>query len=280
MKIDMDKLQFTKMQAAGNDFVVLDNRQYQFRLKRLIELTPRLCNRKFGVGGDGLLVLGNPQIDGLDYTMIYRNADGSDAGMCGNGARCLAMFASKYGYGHNLKFNVHDTIYRAKVRSNDEVEVTFPIKPQIETITLDDKKLFQVYTGTEHVVMHLVKKNQLKQEKELLTEGRRIRRHDHFQPLGTNVNFMYGSGEKELMVQTYERGVEDLTLACGTGAIASALVWHHIQNDHRQAKSEYSVHAKGGKLSVEFAYNPSNRTYSDITLKGKVSFVFTGEFVL
>ncbi|MDZ7692909.1 MAG: diaminopimelate epimerase [Balneolaceae bacterium] len=278
--MDIEKLQFTKMQGAGNDFVVLDNRQYQFRLKKLIELAPRLCNRKFGVGADGVLVLGSPQIDGLDYTMIYRNADGSDAGMCGNGARCLAMFASKYGFEHNLTFNVHNVIYRAKVRSNDEVEVTFPIKPKIKEIELNEQSLYEVHTGTEHVVKRVTRKDTLRQEDQLRKEGRLFRRHDHFQPLGTNVNFMLGSGEKELTVQTYERGVEDLTLACGTGAIASALVWHHIQNDKRESKSEYSVNAKGGKLSVEFSYNPSTRTYSDIKLKGKVSFVFSGEFYL
>ena len=278
--MNIKKINFTKMQAAGNDFVVIDNRDYQFRMKELIELAPDICDRKFGVGADGLLVLTAPQIDGLDYTMIYRNADGSDAGMCGNGARCLAMFASQAGYGTELRFNVHDNIYRAKVRSNSEVEVLFPVKPQIKHINLDDQSLFEVNTGTEHIVKHELKKNELEKEELLRKEGRHFRLHDYFQPLGTNVNFMYGSGDKELMVQTYERGVENLTLACGTGAIASALVWHHIQNNVRQGKSEYSVNTKGGKLSVEFTYNPSTNSYSDIKLKGKVQFVFNGEYYL
>ncbi|MDR8390397.1 diaminopimelate epimerase [Aliifodinibius sp. S!AR15-10] len=278
--MNIDKIKFTKMQGAGNDFVVLDNRQYQFRMKDLIQMAPKLCDRKFGIGADGLLVLSNPQIDGLDYTMIYRNADGSDAGMCGNGARCLALFASRSGFDTDQRFNVHDNIYRAKVRSNDEVEVSFPIKTQIQKINLDDQSLYQVYTGTEHVVKQEHKEDKLNNENDLRKEGRHFRLHDHFQPIGTNVNFIYGSGEKELRIQTYERGVEDLTLACGTGAIASALVWHNIQHQNREAKSEYTVKAKGGKLSVEFAYNPTTNTYSDIKLKGKVHFVFTGEYYL
>ncbi|MFH5832816.1 diaminopimelate epimerase [Halalkalibaculum sp. DA3122] len=278
--MDIDKIEFTKMQGAGNDFVVIDNRKYQFRMKDLIQWAPRLCNRKFGIGADGLLVLSNPQIDGLDYTMIYRNADGSDAGMCGNGARCLALFARKSGFDTEQRFNVHDNIYRAKVRSNDEVEISFPVKTQITEITLDDQPLFEVYTGTEHVVRQELDKNTLRREDELRRIGRRFRMHEHFQPIGTNVNFMHGSGEKELNIQTYERGVEDLTLACGTGAIASALVWHHIQNSHRETKTEYTVNVKGGKLSVEFSFDPSTRTYSNIKLKGKVEFVFTGEYYL
>lgn len=278
--MDINKLKFTKMQGAGNDFVVIDNREYQFRLKDLIQLAPKLCDRKFGIGADGLLVLSTPQIEGLDYTMIYRNSDGSDAGMCGNGARCLALFAKESGFGPEQRFNVHDNIYRAKVRSNDVVEISFPVKTQIEQINLDDQSLFEVYTGTEHVVKQEMDKDELNQEDELRKVGRKLRMHDHFQPLGTNVNFIHGSGDKELLIQTYERGVEDLTLACGTGAIASALVWHHIQNDRRETKTEYTVNAKGGKLSVEFSFDPSTRTYSDIKLKGKVQFVFTGEYYL
>ncbi|MDX1637174.1 MAG: diaminopimelate epimerase [Balneolaceae bacterium] len=276
----MDNITFTKMQGAGNDFVIIDNRRYKFRLNDLIDLAPRLCDRKFGIGADGLLALTNPQVDGLDYTMIYRNPDGSDAGMCGNGARCLAQYAFENGYGSDQRFNVHDNIYRARVRGNGIIEVAFPMTTQIDRINLDDQPMYQVYTGTEHIVMEEPVADNLKQEKKLRERGRHFRLHDYFQPLGTNVNFIHGSGSKELNVQTYERGVEDLTLACGTGAIASALVWHSIQNDGRKSRTEYTVHTKGGKLSVAFSYDPDSNTYSDIKLKGKVHVVFKGEFYL
>lgn len=278
--MDLDKLKFKKMQGAGNDFVVIDNREYQLRLKELIELAPRICARRFGVGSDGLLVLNSPLIDGLDYTMIYRNSDGSDAGMCGNGARCLALFAFQSGFGREQKFNVHDNIYRAKIRSKSDVEITFPVKSKIEPITLENQLLFKVNTGTEHVVKELSKKEDLEDEKALRDEGRYFRLHEYFQPLGTNVNFFYGSGENELMLQTYERGVEDLTLACGTGAIASALVWHYLKRDGQESRKEYSVITRGGNLSVEFSFNPESGSYSMIKLKGKAYTVFDGVYYL
>lgn len=266
------------MQGAGNDFVVIDNLDYKFGLRDLKELTPKICHRKFGVGADGLLVLDKPQIDGLDYTMIYRNADGSDAGMCGNGARCLALFAHQSGFGDSLKFNVHENIYRAHVYSDSEVEVTFPVKSKVEKIVLGGQTLYQIHTGTEHIVK-LEEESALEDEAKLRKEGRYLRRHERFQPMGTNVNFIFGIDSNRLMVQTYERGVEDLTLACGTGAIASALVWHHINGDNDHSK-KYNVRAKGGNLSVEFFYDPSTDTYSDIKLKGKAHFVFEGNYYM
>ena len=273
-----ESVKFKKMQGTGNDFVIIDNRSYKFRLKDLIELAPSICDRKFGVGADGLLVLSEPQIDGLDYTMIYRNADGSDAGMCGNGAHCLALFAHQLGYGEQLKFNVHENIYRARVNSTNEVEVSFPVSTVIEEITVDGEALYQLYTGTEHVV-EPVEREALENEETLRTEGRHIRIHKEFRPVGTNVNFICGTGERELQVQTYERGVENLTLACGTGAIASALVWHHIQQSG-SGDNEYLVKTKGGDLRVYFKFDPASKTYSDIKLKGQAHFVFDGVYYL
>lgn len=269
------------MQGAGNDFVVLDNREYRFKLNKLIQIAPMLCNRRFGVGADGLLALdqsdagrqGEP-----DYAMIYRNADGSDAGMCGNGARCMALFARRLGFGENQTFSVHDTIYSARVLNDTEVEIEFPMSVSVDELTLDGRSLLVANTGTEHIVEE-VDGEMLQKESMLRETGRTLRKHPHFQPLGTNVNFICGVSEDELLLQTYERGVEDLTLACGTGAIASALAWHHRQNpEENQGDHRYHVKVKGGTLEVAFSYDAG--LYSKIKLKGEAKFVFEGTFSL
>lgn len=123
----MSTLNFQKMEGAGNDFVVIDNREYQFTLDEIIRFTPKLCDRKFGIGGDGILVLQSAESPDADYTMIYRNADGSDAGMCGNGARCLALYASKNGFSTSQRFNVHENLYQAEVKDDNSVNIHFPV---------------------------------------------------------------------------------------------------------------------------------------------------------
>lgn len=274
----MESIRFKKMQGAGNDFVIIDNRDYKFRLNELIELAPSICDRKFGVGADGLLALSEPHIDGLDYTMIYRNADGSDAGMCGNGARCLAYFAYRSGFGEKQRFNVHQNIYRARITRNSEVEVEFPSSTRVEELLLEEQQLFQINPGTEHIVKQ-VEESDLQDENVLREVGRYFRKHEQFQPLGTNVNFICGIDRDRLKIQTYERGVENLTLACGTGAIASALAWHHIHQNGDSGK-EYTVKAKGGTLSVGFSFDPDTGLYSNIKLRGEAHFVFEGIYYL
>ncbi len=148
----MNSMKFHKMQGTGNDFVVLDNRELGLTMDEIIHLTPRLCDRKFGIGADGLLELELPQVDGVDFTMVYRNADGSDAGMCGNGARCLAMYAAHHGLQNTLSFNVHHAVYRAVVDKIDQsVTVFFPDVEIPKWIDIDNQKLIQVYPNTEHV---------------------------------------------------------------------------------------------------------------------------------
>ena len=270
-------ISFIKMQAAGNDFVVIDNRSKSFAEEELISLAPDICDRKFGVGSDGILALFPPQNDQVDYTMFYRNPDGSDAGMCGNGARCMALFAYSLGFDKQHRFNVHDNIYEAKVPDSDSVIISFPMEASVDEKTIASETLYAIHTGTEHVVKK-VAKEKLEQEKELVTEGKQLRYHEHFAPKGTNVNFICGTDTTALKLQTYERGVEDLTLACGTGAIASALVWHHLQNS-RTSTQKYTVETKGGKLSVHFSFDPEANTYTNIKLEGPAHFVFKGTFL-
>lgn len=270
-----DTLTFYKMQGAGNDFVVLDNQNQSLSLNRIIELTPRLCDRKFGVGADGVLVL--QPADGADYAMIYRNADGSDAGMCGNGGRCIARFAVERGFPDNHAFKVHDKIYHAEVQG-ENVSLAFPMSSKAHNLKVDGKNIIQLYTGTEHIVLP-VDQSILENEAYLFTEGKKLRHHPQFQPAGTNVNFMSGKGPKNLELQTYERGVENLTLACGTGAIASALAWHHLQ-DSTGKSNEYDIQVKGGDLKVHFDYSKDQKTYSNIKLEGPAHFVFEGHYYL
>lgn len=270
-------IEFTKMQAAGNDFVVIDNRAEIFTKDKLISFAPSICARKFGVGSDGILALFPPEYEHIDYTMFYRNPDGSDAGMCGNGARCMALFARSLGFDKQHQFNVHDNIYEANVLDSDSVTISFPMEPSVKQKKIENQTFYTVYTGTEHLVKE-IGEDRLQNEKELITEGRKLRYHDQFDPKGTNVNFIYGTDSASLKLQTYERGVESLTLACGTGAIASALVWHHLQDD-RSTTQKTTVQTKGGRLCVHFSFDPESNTYSNIKLEGPAHFVFKGTFI-
>lgn len=268
---------FYKMEGAGNDFVVLDNRERNMSVDKLAELAASMCQRKFGVGADGLLALTQSEDQEADYTMIYRNADGSDAGMCGNGARCMALFAHSLGYDREHNFNVHDHVYHAKVKDDNTVTVSFPMTTSVDELLLDGDNIYQIYTGTEHIVLS-VEEPQLRREDELKNKGSTLRYHSRFEPKGTNVNFIFGENDDSLKLQTYERGVENLTLACGTGAIASALVWHHLQNESG-GNFSYKVQTDGGLLTVHFSFDDERNLYSNIKLEGPANFVFKGDYL-
>ncbi len=266
------------MQGAGNDFVVIDNRSQNFSKEQLIDLAPKICDRKFGVGSDGILALMPAEKNDADYTMFYRNPDGSDAGMCGNGARCIARFAYSLGFEDYHSFIVHDSIYTAEVDNSGSVTISFPMEASVNELAMDSRTLYQVHTGTEHIGL-IVNKEKLEDEDSLREEGQNLRYHDRFQPKGTNVNFIWGMNPQKLKLQTYERGVEDLTLACGTGAIASALIWHHRQDNPKQTDT-FRVETKGGSLNVYFSFDPDAKKYSNIKLEGPAQFVFKGEYIL
>ena len=272
----MTGIKFYKMEGAGNDFVIIDNRKTQFSLDEIIAFTPKLCDRRFGIGADGLIALENPQIDKVDYTMLYRNADGSDAGMCGNGSRCLALFATTHGFGTSLTFNVHDSIYSAEVDLNEQiVAVSFPDVQSPDSIQVKGNDLIQVYTGTEHVVK-FVAANQLEDEELLIREGSEIRYDKSLNPPGTNVNFVCSRDNQSIELQTYERGVENLTLACGTGAIASAIATHFVLKPEGKLFN-YSIKVKGGMLHVPFTFDEANAMYLNVKLVGAATFVFEGK---
>jgi len=262
------------MQGAGNDFVVIDNFELALSAERIISIAPKVCNRKFGVGADGILALHPSKNKDLDFTMIYRNADGSDAGMCGNGARCLALFAQKKGLGNAFNFNIHGQKYHAIVKKNT-VSVAFPDVKKPKFIEIDGHELIQVYPGTEHVVKR-VPRSYLEQEKNLVQVGRKIRNHKSLNPPGCNVNYMTVSTDDCIYLQTYERGVENLTMACGTGTIASAIAAHYSKIQHTAHKN-VTVKVTGGTLNVSFNFVEKTNTYTNIKLKGPAHFVFSGK---
>ncbi|MFA5669279.1 MAG: diaminopimelate epimerase [Balneolaceae bacterium] len=271
----MATISFTKMEGAGNDFIVIDNRAGLFTLAEIIEFTPKLCHRKFGIGADGILVLDNAQLPEVDYTMTYRNADGSDAGMCGNGSRCLALYAFVKGFNAKQLFNVHDKIYSALVNEAEStVKVSFPAVKAPKSLSILAQNYTQVYTGTEHLVQ-FVEKDILENEKLLFERGHSLRWHPELNPPGTNVNFVWATSDSHIHLETYERGVENLTLACGTGAIASAIATHHNKN-LAGGWFDFQISVKGGDLKVSFEYDASSSEYNNVSLGGPAHFVFEG----
>lgn len=270
-------LQFVKMHGAGNDFILFDNRSLKLSGEEIEKLTPALSDRKFGIGSDGVIALCYDSTKQADLVMTYKNPDGSDAGMCGNGARCFANYAVTLGAPDTFSFRVHDKIYRAETAENSAT-IYFPLETEVKTVEANGKEYLNIYTNTEHIVCSTAP-DQLKRESKLIKKGRKLRHHKAFHPKGTNVNFIAGTGTNELSLQTYERGVEHLTLACGTGAIASAIAWHYLQNES-EGEFSYKINVKGGTLIVHFTFSPETGQYTSIKLEGPTAFVFEGYFYL
>jgi len=271
-----EALTFMKMQATGNDFVLIDNRNGLIRPDQQAELARRMSDRKFGVGSDGLILLEEePKGDGL--IMHYKNPDGSNAGMCGNGARCFVRLARLLGYPDPTPFRVHDNYY-VGYSGPKTITIRFPLETRALALEVDSQTLLNIYTNTEHVVCE-VSSDELTNEAELTRRGRILRHHQTFAPHGTNVNFMKGRSKNRVELQTYERGVEDLTLACGTGAIATALAWHHRRNDG-DGNFATTVTTRGGDLVVQFDFDPKTKTYRNIRLEGPAKIVFEGTYYL
>ena len=254
-------MQFYKYQGAGNDFVVIDNRNKTFddKNEKLVEF---LCHRRFGVGADGLMLLQNT--DDYDFEMRYYNSDGREASMCGNGGRCIVAFAKYLGIiDRETTFLAVDGVHMAKI--NPDATVDLEMSEVADVKVYDDGRFMD--TGSPHLVkfvddLHIV---------DVDIEGRQLRYDARFQPDGTNVNFVHKNAN-HLTVFTYERGVEQETLACGTGITASAL--SAALSDGLE-KGSYQVSAKGGNLSVRF--EREGDVFTNIWLNGPAELVFKGE---
>lgn len=256
------ELTFYKYQGTGNDFVMIDDRNESLDLKNL-DFVKKLCDRKFGIGADGLIAIRNHP--DFDFEMIYFNADGSQS-MCGNGARCAVAFSSFLGIVKGkTRFLAIDGPHEA-VLNGDQVEL---LMGDVKEITAKSEDFF-VNTGSPHHIRFVKKAS----EHPVFNEGRAIRNDPSYTPGGTNVNFVESIAKDEVFVRTYERGVEDETLSCGTGVTAAALVY-----GSQQQQSHIKINTLGGKLSVKFQSNPDG-TFSKIWLIGPAEQVFSGKITI
>jgi len=253
------QLEFHKYQSTGNDFVIIDNRSKVF--PHNITLISRLCDRHIGIGADGLILIENHP--GLDFEMIYFNANGSQS-LCGNGSLCAMHFAHLLGVGGlNAQFKTIGGVLKATV-DGDQVQVK--IKDQGIPETHDS--FYFLNNGSPH---HLSFVEQIK-EVDVFERGREIRYSTPYSPDGTNVNFVEILGDNSLFVRTYERGVENETLSCGTGVVAAALA----ASAAKGITSPVTIETKGGNLQVKFE-KTKNSGFENIWLIGLVQEVFHGE---
>ena len=253
-----DHMHFYKYQGTGNDFILLDNRTTKIVLDQ--PTIDRLCDRKFGIGADGLMLLENAE--GYDFKMVYYNSDGNESTMCGNGGRCMTAFAKQLGVINSAaSFLATDGPHTATVHVDETV--------RLEMNNVSDIKLFEGYavlnTGSPHYVIW---SNDVAGT-DVFNEGKRIRNSDTYREQGINVNFAQTVSENKLLVRTYERGVEDETLSCGTGVVASAIASTLLET----GKFTIEVDTPGGRLQVSFVKDtPSSATA--VLLTGPAKFVF------
>ncbi len=256
-------MKFFKYQGAGNDFVLIDNRDLQFNANDTA-LVAQLCDRRFGVGADGLMLL--QQRAGYDFEMVYYNADGNPGSMCGNGGRCIVSFAKHLGIiDRSTRFLAVDGEHEATI--NDAADWVSLKMIDVDGVNTDGED-FVLNTGSPHYVKIV---NNLK-ELDVFTAGRAIRYNDSYREAGINVNFAEAI-EGGYQVRTYERGVEDETLACGTGvtAVAIAMAWHNNQ----LGELHTPVKAMGGDLTIRF-FHLGDGVFKDIYLEGPAKLVFEG----
>ena len=292
-------LKFTKMNGAGNDFVILDNRDGSLALDTTT--IARLCDRHRGVGADGLLVV-EPAQNGADFRMRYYNSDGGEAEMCGNGARCFARFAQKIGgNADDVSFETMAGVIRAKMLGdNVRIQMSEPHSLALnETLRAGSARVVvhSLNTGVPHAVVFVgdcTKSADLRSTTrtspagpllhalradldavDVRSLGRALRTHPHFEPKGTNVNFVAQTGLNAIAIRTYERGVEDETLACGTGMVACALIFHELAG----VGSPVQVVVRGGD-TLEVAWEKDEASWKNVTLTGPADFTFEGQVTI
>jgi len=272
----MSEIKFVKMTAGGNDFIIIDNRKHLIPSPEE-DFAREVCPRRISVGADGLILIENSKA--ADFKMRYFNPDGKEVEMCGNGARCLAKFAHLKGItsrkSRKIIFETRAGIHKAEVIGNrvrlkmvdpSNIRLNFPLK-----IGNKEYKAYFVNTGVPHLVIFVRNLDSL----DVQDLGSKIRHHQEFQPQGTNANFLKIEGENRIRVRTYERGVEGETLACGTGAVACAL----IGNLAKGIESPVEVWTKGGDvLKVYFKYSQMQNKLSEVYLEGNVKVVYEGTY--
>jgi diaminopimelate epimerase len=267
----MDGIPFVKMSGAGNDFVVIDNRALAYALSR--EQIAQLCDRHFGIGADGLLAVEPADQADADFRMRYYNADGGEAEMCGNGARCFARFVHplrRVG-AERVRFLTPAGLITGEYLGDEvRINLTAPTETKLHQradFGWGEIEYHFMNTGVPHTIVYVPEAGQA----EVVAHGRAIRRSAVF-PRGTNVNFVQITESNELIVRTYERGVEDETLACGTGVVAAALVTNRV----RGLALPLAVKVRGGDVLTVNAL-AEGEAFRDVTLTGPAVEVFSGE---
>ncbi len=263
-------IEFYKMSGSGNDFILIDNRDGSLAVGDVVEFVKSVCERKISVGADGLFLI--EKSDRVDFRWRFYNADGSEAAMCGNGARCAARFAYLSGIaGERMSFETGAGIIDAEVRGEIvKVRLTEPFalvmddEIRIENTTLS---VHSINTGVPHVV-HFVRDPD---DFDVFNTGRAIRRHEHYKPAGTNANFAAVLDNHTLRVRTYERGVEDETLACGTGSVASAL----IAARKGLVESPVDVRVQSGE-TLRIHFERTEEGFTKVYLEGNAKVVYQG----
>lgn len=255
-------IQFYKYQGTGNDFILIDDRNETFEAQNQL-LIKYLCDRKFGIGADGLMLLQNER--GFDFKMVYFNSDGNESTMCGNGGRCIVAFAHHLGIvGNTANFTAIDGEHEAEVLEEDYIRLQMI---DVNKVEKGDDYCF-LDTGSPHYVEI---RGQVK-DINVYQEGKAIRYNDRFKEEGTNVNFLEITPER-LNVRTYERGVENETLSCGTGIVASAITASMF---NEKLGTSFDIKAIGGDLKVSFRRMPGNQ-FTNIWLEGRATQVYKGE---
>lgn len=263
---DMATYTFYKYQGAGNDFIIIDNRNLLFD-KGDVDLVRRLCDRRFGIGADGLMLL--QDTDGYDFEMVYFNADGREGSMCGNGGRCIVAFAKDRAIiGKKTDFLAVDGRHHAEIDDRQG-------RVSLQMIDVDvfnrDGEAYVLNTGSPHYVALVEGLARYP----VVEEGRRIRNSERYRAAGINVNFVEPEGAG-YFVRTYERGVEDETLACGTGATAVAIAM--AAHEGKQGPLSVPIRVAGGNLNIRFERNGTS--FTDVFLEGPAKFVFKGEIAV
>ncbi len=279
----MKKIKFAKFVASGNDFVIINNFDKKIHPKKYPELAKKLCQQKFAVGADGLLIIEPPTKDNCEFKMVYYNSDGSFASMCGNGARCIAYYAYELELCEEfVNFETAVGVVFCEIKKNNIVKLKLQDPSQWKfdiTIKLEDGKEINadfINTGVPHTVIFVEDIEKIDVDK----LGRQIRYHKIFSPEGTNVDFVKVKDKHTLIVRTYERGVEAETLSCGTGVTASAVIASLKNFVEPPVKC---VTKSGEILKIGFKKNlPQDllSPVSNVYLEGKVYHVFDGEFLL
>ena len=255
------KVDFYKYHGTGNDFIMIDNRRGIFP-KNNTSLTKRLCERRFGIGADGLILLEDDK--NSDFRMVYYNSDGNESTMCGNGGRCIAAFARKLGVvADRSEFMAIDGLHSASESATGLI--TLQMK-DVDAVQCFPSHVF-LDTGSPHHVEFVDNLRQI----DLKNRGSEIRYGKLYGVAGSNVNFVLQDATDTFSVRTYERGVEDETLSCGTGAVAVAIAAHALG---KTFSTSVQINVEGGQLEVGFT--PNNGKYHQVYLTGPATFIFNG----